>query len=81
MVAQAARGSRIGILSLTDGSAGHHQLSRPELARRRLKEAQSAAALLGAELTVWEVPDGELVPELGLRQRLIRTIRAFQRNC
>jgi len=77
MVSQAERGSQIQILCLTDGSAGHQQLSRPALAARRAQEAAAAAALIGAELRIWEVADGELVPSLVLRQKLIAAIRAF----
>ncbi|MGE0624501.1 MAG: PIG-L deacetylase family protein [Pseudomonadales bacterium] len=77
MISQAARGSQIQILCLTDGSAGHQRLSRPALAARRAQEAATAAALIGAEVRIWEVPDGELVPSLVLRQRLIAAIRAF----
>ena len=77
MVSQAARGSQIGILSLTDGSAGHHLLNREELALRRQAEAESAAALVGAELFIWDVPDGRLVPDLENRERLIGSIRSY----
>ena len=31
MLSQARRGSHIGVLSLTDGSAGHQQMSRKKL--------------------------------------------------
>lgn len=78
MVSQAARGSHIGILALTDGSAGHQQLDRPTLARRRRAEAEEAAVRIGAELSIWDVPDGELTPSLTLRLRLIAAVRNFQ---
>jgi N-acetylglucosamine malate deacetylase 1 len=71
-------GSRIRIISVTDGSAGHQTLDRPALAARRREEASAAAALLGAELEVWECADGELVPTLPLRRRVIETMRAFR---
>jgi len=77
MVSQAARGSQIQILCLTDGSAGHQRMSRPVLAARRAQEAAAAAALIDARVRIWEVPDGELVPSLVLRQKLIAEIRAF----
>ncbi|HEY6598045.1 MAG TPA: PIG-L family deacetylase, partial [Pseudomonadales bacterium] len=59
-------GSRIKIVSLTDGSVGHQSLTRPALAARRRTEAARAAALLGAEVDVWDTPDGELFPTLQL---------------
>ena len=78
MVTQASRGSQIGILSLTDGSAGHQQMDRVALAERRRTEAEAAASLLGAELTIWEIPDGELEPRIELRKRLVAAIRVFK---
>ena len=78
MVSQAARGSRIGILSLTDGSAGHQHMSRAALAERRALEAQAAAEKVPAAIEIWDVADGELIPSLEHRLRLIRSIRRFR---
>ncbi|MEJ2088365.1 MAG: PIG-L family deacetylase [Gammaproteobacteria bacterium] len=77
MVSQAARGSHVGILSLTDGSAGHQHLDRAELAARRRREAETAAGFVNAEVTFWDVPDGELTVDLDRRHRLIRAIRDY----
>jgi len=71
-------GSRIRIVSMTDGSAGHQSLDRGALAARRGQEAARAAALLGAEVTVWNTPDGELLPTLPLRRKVIEEIRLFR---
>lgn len=76
MLSQVRRGSEVQILCLTDGSAGHQNLDRPTLARRRLGEATLAASKLGAGVQIWDVPDGELSPTVALRNRLIRDIRS-----
>lgn len=77
MVSQAERGSHIGILSLTDGAAGHQTMGRAALASRRRAEAEQAADLVNAELTIWDQPDGELAPTVDLRKRLVGDIRRF----
>lgn len=77
MLLQGRRGSRIGILSLTDGSAGHQRMDRSTLAPRRRREALRAARLLDADVHVWNEIDGELEASVALRNRLIVAVRQF----
>lgn len=72
-----ARGNRVRIISVSDGSAGHQSLDREVLAARRRGEAARAAAVIGCEVDVWQNPDGELEPTLSLRHDVIREIRRF----
>ena len=70
-------GHRVRFLAMTDGSAGHHLLGRAETAARRLQETREVEKLTGIEYDVWDVPDGQLMPDLQTRERLIRCIREF----
>src|SRR5436309_5944591 len=73
-----AGGHEVKLVSLTDGGAGHQTLRRPELADRRRAEARAAGAVIGATYEVWDLPDGELEPNLEARRRVIRLIRSFR---
>ncbi len=68
----------VKLVSVTDGSAGHHERSREELIPLRRAEAANAGAEIGATYETWEFPDGELEPTLEVRRRIIREIRQFQ---
>jgi LmbE family N-acetylglucosaminyl deacetylase len=72
------RGHEVRFVSVTDGSAGHHRISGPELAARRRAEAAAAGATLGITYEVWDNPDGRLVADLPRREQMIRAIRAFR---
>jgi LmbE family N-acetylglucosaminyl deacetylase len=71
-------GHEVLLLSMTDGSSGHHTTHGPELACRRAGEARRAAELIGARAEVWDYPDGRLEASVEARERLIRAIRAFR---
>jgi LmbE family N-acetylglucosaminyl deacetylase len=75
MLKWADAGHEVVILCLTDGSAGHQTMAPAELAMRRRREAAAAAQQLGAEIHIWDEPDGELVPSIRLRKALIGQIR------
>jgi LmbE family N-acetylglucosaminyl deacetylase len=69
------RGHNVRILSMTNGDAGHHEVTGVELADRRRREGEAAAATVGATFETLGVNDGELMPTLPERKRLIRYIR------
>jgi LmbE family N-acetylglucosaminyl deacetylase len=71
-------GRRVKMVSVTDGSAGHHQRSPAELIDLRRNEAARAGAVIGATYETWEFPDGLLEPTLEVRHRIIQEIREFQ---
>jgi LmbE family N-acetylglucosaminyl deacetylase len=67
----------VRIRSTTTGDAGHHELSGVELADRRRREAEAAAAVVGAEFALSDTGDGRLEASLAERERLIRRLREF----
>ena len=77
-LAYRARGNAVKWVSVTDGSAGHHQLTGHHLVERRRGEATASAASADVECEVWRFRDGYLMPELKLREAIIREIRAFR---
>ncbi|MCK5067785.1 MAG: PIG-L family deacetylase [Bacteroidales bacterium] len=72
----AKMGHRVKFVSLTNGDAGHFAMGGGELARVRYAEAQEAGKRLGVlEYTVLNNHDGELMPTLENRLKVIREIR------
>jgi N-acetylglucosamine malate deacetylase 1 len=69
---------RVRFVSVTNGDAGHYEMGRHALARRRREEADAAALLIGADAVVLAHRDGELLPSLEIRYELIRIIRDWQ---
>lgn len=71
-------GAMVYLLSVSDGSAGHFSMGRKELAERRGREAGSAAELIGGKSLSLGIPDGEVMPSIANREKLIRVIRQLQ---
>jgi LmbE family N-acetylglucosaminyl deacetylase len=72
------QGHQVRMVSLTNGDAGHYEMSGDPLARRRRKEAAAAGACLGAETIVLHNHDGALFPTLQVRKQVIRIMREFR---
>jgi N-acetylglucosamine malate deacetylase 1 len=70
-------GHVVKMVSLTDGSAGHHWRSPATLGEMRRAEAAAAGCVIGATYETWDIPDGRLMPTLEVRERVIREIRTF----
>jgi LmbE family N-acetylglucosaminyl deacetylase len=70
-------GHVVHMVSLTNGDAGHHVSAGAALAKRRLAEATAAGAVIGAAYEIFDIHDGELLPTLENRHRVIRLIRTF----
>ena len=72
------KGHIVKFVSVSNGDAGHQSIERKELARIRRAEIERADTLLGVEFEILDFHDGEIVPSLEIRHRLIGLIREFQ---
>lgn len=77
VVRHCRHGSRVRIISVTDGRSGHHHIASDDLVRVRREEARQAGERVGADYDVWHFPDGALEPSLAVRSAIIREIRQF----
>lgn len=71
-------GHHVKLVSVTNGDIGHWQSAGGPLAQRRLAEVKKADAIVGAETEVLDIHDGELMPSLENRQKIIRLIREWR---
>ena len=74
----AQAGHAVKFISVTNGNAGHHQLSGNALVDRRSQESIVAAQRLGVAYEILDNPDGQLEPTLYNRNLLIGKIREWQ---
>lgn len=70
-------GHNVKFVSLTNGDAGHYAKGGGELAKIRIAEAQEAGKRFGVEYSVLDNHDGELMPTLANRLKIIREIRKW----
>lgn len=73
----AKAGHAVKFVSVTNGDAGHQNMSGVALAKRRAAEARESARRLGIEYEVLNNHDGELLPTLEVRREVIRQIRRW----
>lgn len=74
----AQQGHHVKFVSLTNGDIGHWQMAGWPLAKRRVKEVQAAAKILGNTVQVLDIHDGELMPTLQNRKTITRLIRKWK---
>jgi N-acetylglucosamine malate deacetylase 1 len=74
----AAQGHHVKFVSVTNGDIGHWREAGGPLATRRRKEVEEASRILGTKVEVLDNHDGELMPTLENRQKLIRLIREWK---
>jgi LmbE family N-acetylglucosaminyl deacetylase len=73
----AALGHKVRFVAVTNGDAGHQTEGGGALAKRRRAEAEEAGRRIGIEYVVLDNHDGELVPNLKVREEIIRQIREW----
>jgi LmbE family N-acetylglucosaminyl deacetylase len=74
----AAAGHKVRFVAVTNGDAGHQSEGGGALAARRRAEAQEAGRRIGVEYVVLDNHDGELLPDLKIREQIIRQIRLWK---
>lgn len=73
----ATLGHKVKFVSVTNGDIGHSIIAGGPLAQRRTSEVEEAAKILGIETQVLDIHDGEIMPTLENRKKLIRLIREW----
>ena len=71
----AKMGHNVKFVSMTNGDAGHQSMGGGALAKIRIAEAQEAGKRFGVQYDVLDNHDGELMPTLANRLKIIREIR------
>lgn len=74
----AEEGHEVKFVSMTNGDVGHFRMAGGPLARRRQAEVQECADRFGIETEVLDIHDGELMPTLENRRKVVRLIREWK---
>ena len=74
----AAQGHKVKLVSLTNGDVGHFAQAGGPLAQRRKAEVTACHKKLGVETDVFDIHDGELMPDLETRKKVAGLIREWQ---
>lgn len=74
----AAQGHKVKLVALTNGDVGHFSQAGGPLAQRRKAEVEACHKQLGVDTEVFDIHDGELMPDLETRKKLANVIREWQ---
>ncbi|MEX0822697.1 MAG: PIG-L deacetylase family protein [Rhodothermales bacterium] len=73
----AREGASVKTVAMTNGDAGHFSQGGGPLAQRRAAEVSECADIFGATSEVYDIHDGELMPTLENRRKVVRSIREW----
>ena len=71
-------GHQVKLVSVSNGDIGHWQMAGGALAQRRTAESKAAGEVLGTTSEVLDIHDGEVLPTLENRQKIVRLIRHWR---
>jgi len=74
----AAQGAKVKFVAMTNGDVGHFSQAGGPLAQRRKAEVEACHAKLGVATDVFDIHDGELMPDLETRKKMANVIRDWQ---
>tara|TARA_R110002111_G_scaffold262875_1_gene342514 strand:- start:66992 stop:67933 length:942 start_codon:yes stop_codon:yes gene_type:complete len=74
----AQQGHKVKLVSVTNGDIGHFEMAGGTLAQRRAAEVKAAGKILGVETEVLDIHDGELLPTLENRKKIVKLIREWK---
>jgi LmbE family N-acetylglucosaminyl deacetylase len=72
------QGHCVTFIVVTDGSAGHHLLTKKQIIKRRYSETRKVADYLGIEYIVLNNPDGWLEADIENRKKFITILRQLK---